>query len=127
MRSMAKPIGLERSTGSVTDAMKTPRRSATSHSRSKSLERRTSRSSFQTSTPSALLAAAPAISSSKSVHNPVPSPETPGQVRSKLLFDHAGTPTDPSDDEFLGFLGSVKESTDRTDDFCAAALPVLVG
>ncbi len=46
----------------------------------------------------------------------------PGQVRFELLIDHAGTPTDPSDDEFLEFLGVVKESTGRNDladrDFC---------
>jgi hypothetical protein len=28
----------------------------------------------------------------------------PGQIRFELLIDHAGTPTDPSDDEFLLFL-----------------------
>jgi hypothetical protein len=49
----------------------------------------------------------------------------PGQVRVEILVDHAGTPTDPSDDEFLEFLGVVKESTGRTDDFCEAAVPVL--
>ena len=51
----------------------------------------------------------------------------PGQVRFELLVDHGGTPTDPSDDEFLEFLGLVKGSTGRTDDFCAAVLPVLEG
>ena len=51
----------------------------------------------------------------------------PGQVRFELLVDHGGTPTDPSDDEFLEDLGVVKESTGRTDDFCAAVVPVLVG
>ncbi|WP_344377463.1 hypothetical protein [Agromyces tropicus] len=49
----------------------------------------------------------------------------PGQVRYEVLIDHNGTPEDPSDDEFLEFLGLVKESTGRTDDFCAAVLPVL--
>jgi hypothetical protein len=48
----------------------------------------------------------------------------PGQVRFELLVDHGGTPTDPSDDEFLGL---VKGSTGRTDDFCAAVVPVLEG
>ena len=47
----------------------------------------------------------------------------PGQVRFELLIDHAGTPTDPTDDEFIAFLGVVKESTGRNDlegrDFCA--------
>jgi hypothetical protein len=27
----------------------------------------------------------------------------PGQIRFELLIDHGGTPTDPSDDEFLEF------------------------
>ncbi|MGH9252657.1 MAG: hypothetical protein ACRD0W_24545, partial [Acidimicrobiales bacterium] len=49
----------------------------------------------------------------------------PGQVRFELLVDHGGTPTDPSDDEELEFLGLVKGSTGRTDDFCAAVVPVL--
>ena len=49
----------------------------------------------------------------------------PGQTRFEILVDHAGTPTDPSDDEFLEFLGVVKESTGRTDDFCEAAVPAL--
>lgn len=51
----------------------------------------------------------------------------PGQVRFEILVDHGGTPTDPSDDEELEFLGFVKESTGRTDDFCAAIVPVLTG
>ncbi|HET6918828.1 MAG TPA: hypothetical protein VFI46_05095, partial [Jiangellaceae bacterium] len=51
----------------------------------------------------------------------------PGQIRFELLLDHNGTPTDPTDDEFLAFLGFVKESTGRTDDFCAAAVPALTG
>jgi hypothetical protein len=49
----------------------------------------------------------------------------PGQVRFEILIDHGGTPTDPSDDQFLDFLGLVKGSTGRTDDFCAAVVPVL--
>ena len=49
----------------------------------------------------------------------------PGQVRFEILVDHGGTPADPSDDEFLAFLGVVKESTGRTDDFCAAVVPAL--
>jgi hypothetical protein len=51
----------------------------------------------------------------------------PGQVRVELLFDDAGTPDDPSDDVFLGVVRVVKESTGRSDDFCAAAVPVLLG
>jgi hypothetical protein len=46
----------------------------------------------------------------------------PGQTRFELLIDHGGTPSDPSDDEFLEFLGVVKGSTGRNDledrDFC---------
>lgn len=51
----------------------------------------------------------------------------PGQVRFEILIDHGGTPTDPSDDEFVAFLGVVKESTGRSDDFCEAAVPILLG
>ncbi|HEX6236069.1 MAG TPA: hypothetical protein VFZ68_02685 [Acidimicrobiales bacterium] len=51
----------------------------------------------------------------------------PGQVRFELLIDHNGTPDDPTDDEVLAFLGVVKESTGRTDDFCAAVVPALTG
>ncbi len=49
----------------------------------------------------------------------------PGQVRFELLVDHGGTPADPSDDENLEFLGVVKPSTGRSDDFCEAAVPAL--
>jgi hypothetical protein len=46
----------------------------------------------------------------------------PGQIRFELLIDNGGTPTDPTDDEFLEFLGVVKGSTGRNDtqdlDFC---------
>jgi hypothetical protein len=48
----------------------------------------------------------------------------PGQSRFELLFDHGGTPTDRSDDEFIS-VELVKGSTGRTDDFCAAVLPAL--
>jgi hypothetical protein len=51
----------------------------------------------------------------------------PGQLRFEVLIDSGGTPSDPFDDEFLAFLGFVKESTGRTDDFCAAMVPVLMG
>jgi hypothetical protein len=51
----------------------------------------------------------------------------PGQIRFEFLFDDAGTPDDPSDDLFLGLVRVVKESTGRSDDFCAAAVPVLIG
>jgi hypothetical protein len=43
----------------------------------------------------------------------------PGQIRFNLTIDHGGTPTDPSDDEVIGFE-LVKESTGRSDDVCAA-------
>jgi hypothetical protein len=49
----------------------------------------------------------------------------PGQVRFNILIDTAGTPSDPSDDVFLGELGVVKSSTGRSDDFCATAVPAL--
>jgi hypothetical protein len=49
----------------------------------------------------------------------------PGQTRFEILIDHGGTPNDPSDDEFLEFLGVVKGSTGRSDDFCEAAVPAL--
>jgi hypothetical protein len=51
----------------------------------------------------------------------------PGQIRYELLIDHGGTPSDPSDDEVIEFLGDVKGSTGRTDDYCTAALPILLG
>jgi hypothetical protein len=49
----------------------------------------------------------------------------PGQTRYEILINHGGTPSDPSDDKFLKFLGVVKESTGRSDDFCAAVVPAL--
>jgi len=51
----------------------------------------------------------------------------PGQVRYEILIDDGGTPTDPSDDEFIEFVGLVKESTGRTDDDQEAAVPLLLG
>ena len=51
----------------------------------------------------------------------------PGQVRFEILIDNSGTPTNPDDDEFLEFLGEVKGSTGRSDDFCEAAVPILLG
>jgi hypothetical protein len=48
----------------------------------------------------------------------------PGQIRLEILVDHSGTPTDPSDDEFLA-EELVKGSTGRSDDFCEAAVPAL--
>src|SRR5918997_4437334 len=39
----------------------------------------------------------------------------PGQFRFRLLVDDGGTPSDPSDDEIIDFLGVVKQSTGRSD------------
>ncbi len=49
----------------------------------------------------------------------------PGQIRFEILLSNGGTPSDPDDDEFLEFLGFVKDSTGRSDDYCAAALEAL--
>lgn len=49
----------------------------------------------------------------------------PGQVRYEVLVDYGADITDPSDDTFIAFLGLVKGSTGRTDDFCEAVLPIL--
>ena len=49
----------------------------------------------------------------------------PGQTRFQVLIDHGGTPTDPSDDAELEFLGVVKGSTGRSDDVCAALVANL--
>lgn len=49
----------------------------------------------------------------------------PGQIRYQIVIDLGGTPLDPSDDEFVEFLGFVKESTGRNDDFCAAAVAAI--
>lgn len=49
----------------------------------------------------------------------------PGQIRFAVLIDHGGTPTDPSDDTELAFLGVTKESTGRSDDVCAIAIAAL--
>ena len=50
----------------------------------------------------------------------------PGQVRVELVVDHGGTPMDPSDDGEPEFVRVVKESTGRNDDFCEAAVPILL-
>jgi hypothetical protein len=49
----------------------------------------------------------------------------PGQSRWEILIDNNDTPQDPTDDEFLEFLGDVKGSTGRTDDACAAMVAEL--
>jgi hypothetical protein len=49
----------------------------------------------------------------------------PGQTRFEVLVDLNGTPSDHTDDEFIGFLGIVKPSTGRNDDQCAAFLGQL--
>ncbi|MDT4916885.1 MAG: hypothetical protein QOI15_965 [Pseudonocardiales bacterium] len=51
-----------------------------------------------------------------------PIARNPGQARVRILIDYGGTPYDFSDDEFVSFLGVIKESTGRTDDACAATL-----
>jgi len=48
----------------------------------------------------------------------------PGQTVFELLIADNGTPNDPADDELLD-QQVVKESTGRSDDFCAAAVPAL--
>lgn len=54
----------------------------------------------------------------------------PGQVRFEVLIDHGGTPTDPSDDEFISER-LVKGSTGRNDlegrDFCADIIHEFIG
>jgi len=59
-------------------------------------------------------------------HSPIVLRST-GIQRVELRVNHAGTPTDPSDDEQLEFLGIIKGPTGRTDDFCEAVVPVLLG
>jgi len=49
----------------------------------------------------------------------------PGQTRLEFLVDHGGTPNDPFDDGPLEFVGVVKDSTGRSDDFCEAAVAAL--
>ena len=49
----------------------------------------------------------------------------PGQVRYEVLIDYGADIADPSDDQFIEFLGLVKGSTGRNDDFCGAVLPVI--
>jgi hypothetical protein len=52
---------------------------------------------------------------------------SPGQIRFEVLIDNGATPTDPSGDEQLEFLGIIKGPTGCTDDFCEAVVPVLLG
>ena len=49
----------------------------------------------------------------------------PGQIRYEVLIDYGDDLADPSDDTFITFLGQVKGSTGRSDDFCEAVLPIL--
>lgn len=49
----------------------------------------------------------------------------PGQTRYEIHVDLGGTPSDPSDDSVIDFLGIVKPSTGRSDDHCAAVLGQL--
>ena len=53
-----------------------------------------------------------------------PIARNPGQVRFEAVFDHGGTPTDPSDDVQLSFT-QIKDSTGRTDDYCAATIDAI--
>lgn len=48
----------------------------------------------------------------------------PGQTRFEIVFGDNGTPDDPFDDIELDFQ-VVKDSTGRSDDFCAAAVGAL--
>jgi hypothetical protein len=50
----------------------------------------------------------------------------PGRTFFEVIVDHAGTPEDPTDDEFVTER-IVRESTGLNDDFCEAAVPVLTG
>jgi hypothetical protein len=47
-----------------------------------------------------------------------------GLFRFELLFDHGGTPDDPSDDEVLAFVG-VHKNVGRNDDFCTTLVEAL--
>ena len=49
----------------------------------------------------------------------------PGQVRYEVLIGYGADIADPSDDVFIAFLGEVKGSTGRTDDFCGPVLSVI--
>lgn len=51
----------------------------------------------------------------------------PGQVRFQLLIDNGGTPGDPTDDEFLEFLGVIKGSTGRNEEFGCEQIVELIG
>jgi hypothetical protein len=57
--------------------------------------------------------------------NGTPIARDPGQIRFQILIDTNGTLEDPFDDEEIAFLGVVKGSTGRSDDFCEAAVPAL--
>jgi hypothetical protein len=48
----------------------------------------------------------------------------PGQSRFRLVVSDSGTPDDPEDDVELSF-DRIKGSTGRTDDYCAAIVPVI--
>ncbi|MBA2535208.1 MAG: hypothetical protein H0V21_09365 [Rubrobacter sp.] len=48
-----------------------------------------------------------------------------GLIRAKQLFDDAGTPTDPSDDEMLAFLGFVKRTGQNDDLFCTTIVQAI--
>jgi hypothetical protein len=44
-----------------------------------------------------------------------------GQTRFEFLVDNGGTPADPSDDQFLEFLGEVRDPTGHQADLCGSA------
>lgn len=48
----------------------------------------------------------------------------PGQVRFRIVIDHNGTPSNPDDDVELSFE-QIKDSTGRSDDFCAAVVAAI--
>jgi hypothetical protein len=46
-----------------------------------------------------------------------------GQLRIELVFDHAGTPTDPDDDQFVSFR--LLEFVTHGDDRCSTAVEAI--
>ena len=48
----------------------------------------------------------------------------PGQFRFRVVISDSGTPNNPDDDVEVSFE-VLKESTGRTDDYCAAIVPVI--
>jgi hypothetical protein len=48
----------------------------------------------------------------------------PGQVRFRIVIADAGTPNNP-DDDFVVSFDRIKGSTGRSDDYCAAIVPII--